>query len=155
MRIRVDRFTSDEESTISHISVDSSFVCFGLEDEFRAVKVPKETRIPAGTYRVGIRTRGKLHQRYKERFNDIHQGMLELQEVPGFSAILIHCGNTQMDTEGCLLVGSTANTDPSNMSVSGSAAAYRRFYPQVIESALAGSLSITIEDNDRSASSEA
>lgn len=155
MKIRVDRFTSDDETTISRISVDSSFVCFGLEDEFRAIKVPKETRIPAGIYQVRVRTKGKIHERYKERFSDIHRGMLELKDVPGFSAILIHCGNTHTDTEGCILVGLSASTAPLNMSVSSSAAAYRRLYPLVIGSALVNQLSVEIEDNDRSEGDEA
>lgn len=90
MKITVDRFTSDNESTVSHISVDDKFVCFGLEDEFRAVKVPKETRIPAGTYEVALRTRGKHHQKYKQRFKEIHRGMLEILNVPGFTDILTY-----------------------------------------------------------------
>lgn len=150
MNIIVDRFISDSESTISHISVDQRFVCFGLEDEFRAIKVLKETRIPAGTYKVTLRTRGKHHQQYLERFKDIqHEGMLEVLEVPGFTDILIHCGNTHTDTEGCLLVGTSAHTDPENMSVSSSSIAYRKLYPLVVGAAKNGSLSITFEDNDR------
>lgn len=149
MKITVDRFTSDNESTVSHISVDDKFVCFGLEDEFRAVKVPKETRIPAGTYEVALRTRGKHHQQYKQRFKEIHRGMLEILNVPGFTDILIHCGNTHTDTEGCLLVGTTAHTEPENMSVSSSGIAYRKLYPIVVDAAAAGNLSITFEDNDR------
>ena len=55
MEILVDRFVSDDDSTISRVNVDGQFVCFGLEDEYRADKVPGETRIPAGTYRVTLR----------------------------------------------------------------------------------------------------
>ena len=50
MKIEVDRFISDEDSTISHVKVDGAFVCFGLEDEFRVEKKHGETRIPAGRY---------------------------------------------------------------------------------------------------------
>lgn len=149
MNIIVDRFISDSESTISRISVGNKFVCFGLEDEFRAIKKPKETRIPAGTYKIAVRTKGKHHQQYKERFKNIHRGMLEILNVPNFTDILIHCGNTHADTEGCLLVGTSAHTELDNMSVSSSGVAYQKFYPLVISAAEAGDLSITIVDNDR------
>jgi hypothetical protein len=110
MKITVDRFISDSDSTISHIYIDGSYECFGLEDEYREEKVPKETRIPAGTYKVGVRTVGRLHGKYSKRFPKFHKGMLHILDVPNFEYILIHCGNTDDQTEGCLLVGSTADT---------------------------------------------
>lgn len=149
MKITVDRFTSDADATLSHIAVDGTFVCFGLEDEFRVVKVQDETRIPAGTYKVGLRTAGKHHQQYAQRFQDIHRGMLHIQAVPGFEFILIHCGNTHADTSGCLLVGTGAVTEPGNMSITSSAVAYRKLYPMVVDAAAKGSLSIEFLDNDR------
>lgn len=149
MKIDVDRFTSDADTTLSHVSVDGKFVCFGLEDEFRVVKVPDETRIPAGKYQVGVRTVGKHHLQYRQRFSDMHRGMLQVLNVPGFEYILIHCGNTHADTAGCLLVGTGAVTDSDNMSVSSSTLAYRKLYPMVIDAALAGQLTIEFFDNDR------
>ena len=50
MMITVDRFKSDADATISKVNVDGQFVCFGLEDEYRAENVANETRIPAGQY---------------------------------------------------------------------------------------------------------
>lgn len=35
MIITVDRFNSDSDATLSKVSVDGRFVCFGLEDEYR------------------------------------------------------------------------------------------------------------------------
>ena len=55
MDIIVNRFVSDDDSTISQISINGRFQCFGLEDEFRWDKVVGETRIPSGIYDVGIR----------------------------------------------------------------------------------------------------
>src|SRR4051812_40685321 len=118
MKILVDRFISDQNTTISHIQVDGKFVCFGLEDEFRPTKVSKETRIPAGEYKIKLRTSGPHHEKYKKKFPDFHRGMLELRDVPNFNDILIHIGNTEKDTDGCLLVGSEAVTEPDHMSVS-------------------------------------
>ena len=149
MNILVDRFVSDADATISRVSVDDKFVCFGLEDEFREEKVVGETRIPAGNYRITLRTEGKFHERYSTRFREFHQGMLHIRDVPNFTFILIHCGNTDEDTKGCLLVGSQAITIPGDMRVNASTAAYSKFYPMVVDSAENDDLSITFIDNDR------
>ena len=148
MLITVDRFVSDSETTISHVSVDGQFICFGLEDEFRTQKVKGETRIPAGRYKIGVRREGGFHQRYAARFADMHEGMLHVLDVPNFQFILIHVGNTQKDTEGCLLVGMNAQTQPGAMRVNSSVAAYRKLYPIVIGAAKAGDLEILYLDND-------
>lgn len=148
MVILVDRFTSDDDSTISRVMVDGNFVCFGLEDEYREEKVSEETRIPAGTYKVTLRTLGSHHTKYSSRFSDIHKGMLHIRNVPNFKWILIHCGNTDEDTAGCLLVGSQAITEPGDMKIISSTAAYRRFYPMVVNAAANEALSITFLDND-------
>ena len=149
MRIAVDRFTSDGDTTLSEVSIDGTFVCFGLEDEFRTTRVADETRIPAGTYTLALRMAGKHHQHYKQRFANLHRGMLQIQDVPGFEYILIHCGNTHADTSGCLLVGMGAIAEPGKMSVFSSVAAYRRFYPMVVGAAAVGRLRIELIDNDR------
>jgi hypothetical protein len=149
MEIFVDRFVSDDDTTISRVVVDGRFVCFGLEDEYREEKVVGETRIPAGTYRVTLRTEGKFHQRYDKRYPGFHKGMLHIRDVPNFKWILIHCGNTDEDTKGCLLVGSQAITEPGDMMVTASRDAYKRFYPMVVDAAVRGELSITLVDNDR------
>ena len=120
MNLTIERFTSDEDTTISAIYLDDVFQCFGLEDEFREEKVPSETRIPAGTYKVGIRDTGGFHNRYSRKFSDIHQGMLQVQDVPGFEFILIHVGNTDENTAGCLLVGTGAMARAGDMSIQSS-----------------------------------
>lgn len=149
MVILVDRFISDNDSTISRVMVDGNFVCFGLEDEYREEKVSEETRIPAGTYRVTLRTEGSHHSRYSTKFPDFHKGMLHIRDVPNFKWILIHIGNTDKDTAGCLLVGSQAITEPGDLKIISSTAAYRRIYPMVVDAAANETLSITFLDNDR------
>ena len=149
MKITVDRFISDSDSTVSRVMIDGAFECFGLEDEYREDKVPEETRIPAGNYKIGVRKIGGFDGRYKTRFPDIHQGMLHILDVPDFEYILIHCGNTDEHTAGCLLVGTTANTEIGDMSILGSGAAYKKFYPKVIQAARDGDLEIEFIDSDR------
>tara|TARA_R110000803_G_C11905707_1_gene312610 strand:+ start:50 stop:493 length:444 start_codon:yes stop_codon:yes gene_type:complete len=147
MLLTVNRFTSDSDATLSTVSIDGVFECFGLEDEHRIDKVPGETRIPSGFYSVRLRTVGGFHANYSARFPDIHQGMLQVMDVPGFEFILIHVGNTDEDTAGCLLVGCNANTS-QGLSVGSSVKAYKRLYSRVIEAAKADQLTIQYWDND-------
>ncbi|MDA1327285.1 MAG: DUF5675 family protein [Proteobacteria bacterium] len=149
MHITVDRFKSDNDTTVSNLSIDGRFVCFGLEDEYRADKIANETRIPAGRYTVGVRTKGGFHGRYTGKFPDMHQGMLHVLDVPGFEYILIHIGNTDEDTSGCLLVGLNASVDDGELRVTASKLAYQKLYPMIIDAALNDDLTIEYIDNDR------
>jgi len=145
MHILVDRYLSDDDSTLSKISINGVYQCDGCEDEYRKVKKVGETRIPAGTYKVGVRTKYGFHEQYSKKFPAFHKGMLHVLDVPGFTSILIHIGNYHTDTEGCLLVG-TADEDA--MAVWVSKNAYRNFYKKVIDAALSGDLTIEYQDND-------
>ena len=149
MLITVERFTSNSDATLSKVSVDGKFVCFGLEDEYRADKLAKETRIPSGRYKIGVRAEGGFHGRYSQKFPDMHRGMLHVLDVPDFEYILIHIGNSDEDTEGCLLVGRGATTDGDELRVTSSTLAYRALYPMVIEAAEQGDLEIEYIDADR------
>ena len=149
MKLLVERFTSDKDATISAIYLDNIFQCFGLEDEYREEKVASETRIPAGSYKVGLRTTGGFHARYEKKFSDIHQGMLHVQDVPGFEYILIHVGNTDENTAGCLLVGTGARAAEGDMSIQSSRVAYKKLYSKVIEAAKQENLEIKYFDRDR------
>jgi hypothetical protein len=148
MKIEVVRFTSDEDTTLSQIYVDEEFTCFGLEDEYREDKVAGETRIPSGEYKIGVRTFGGFDRRYQKKFGKFHRGMLEIKDVPGFTNVLIHIGNTDDNTAGCLLVGCGAISKIGNMSIQYSTDAYKYLYEQVIMAAFAGNLTIDFIDSD-------
>ncbi len=135
-QLEVWRYGSGHESSLGVLFMlrgnRRRFLCFTLEDEFRSVKKYGETRIPPGRYRLTLRRRGGFHQRYAERFPDIHKGMLWLRDVPNFEYVLIHCGNTDDDTAGCILVGDMATQNvTSEGSLADSTAAYRRIYPTI------------------------
>ncbi len=119
-------------------------LCYTIEDEYREVKVKKETRIPAETYELKLRVDSPLSNRYKVRFPDIHEGMIWLQDVPDFKYIYIHCGNDDDDTDGCILVGSYARVDR----VLNSRDAYRRIYPGIVASIKAGPTFLEVIDYD-------
>lgn len=152
MRLTLQRFSGGKEATLGLLSRDlptrREFLCFVLEDELRDVKVPGETAIPAGTYRITLRDFGNHHQAYSTPGHwayDIHVGMLWLRDVPGFQDILIHTGNNDQHTRGCLLVGDGVTQNITDLgALSGSRAAYRRVYP-LIANALAGGEEVTIE----------
>ena len=111
------------------------FLAYTLEDEQRDKKVYGETRIPNGTYELALRKVGGYHQKYSKRFPDIHIGMLHVTNVPGFEYILIHCGNTDEHTAGCLLVGDSQenNQITTNGFIGKSTQAYKRIYPRIAE----------------------
>jgi hypothetical protein len=75
--------------------------------------------------------------------------MLELQDVPNFQYILIHTGNTDEHTAGCLLVGETQQDLDKGKDgfVGGSGDAYKKLYPKVRDALLAGE-KVTIKYSD-------
>jgi hypothetical protein len=123
-----------EKSTIGELIVNDTKV-FTIEDDYDEQKEPGQTRIPAGRYEIKLRLEGSTHINYLKRFQDIHKGMLHLQNVPGFEYILIHCGNTSSDTKGCICVGSQKiNGDY----IAGSETAYRKIYPVIAGELVSG-----------------
>ena len=117
-----------------------TFLAYTLEDEYRKDKVYGETRIPNGTYKLALRKTGGYHQKYSKRFPDIHIGMLHVTDVPGFEYILIHCGNTDEHTAGCLLVGDSQENNQITKDgfIGKSTQAYKRIYPRIAEAVECG-----------------
>jgi hypothetical protein len=147
MKITVTRFHSDKDTTLSLVRIDGGLHCFGLEDEFREVKVMHETRIPAGIYPIKLRNAGGVTKRYAAKFRGDHKGMLHILNVPGFKWIYIHMGNTDDHTSGCLLVADSASV--IHMVIRKSEYAYLSLYKKVVGSAEYGDLTIEFIDEDR------
>lgn len=135
MIINVRRYKHEKEFTIGRLYIDGQFECYTLEDQYQAVKVMHETRIPEGKYKVELRTFGGHHEQYKHKFPE-HKGMLWVKDVPGFKDILIHIGNSDGDTSGCLLVG--CSVDDVQGKLFNSTEAYKRFYRKVLPEIEAG-----------------
>ena len=152
MKLEVIRFNKGEDSTngiLFDVTNERKFLCYTLEDESRKEKVYGETCIPEGKYSINFRTEGGYHAKYSKRFADIHMGMLEVCDVPNFKYILIHCGNTDEDTAGCLLVGDTQenNNIKKNGFIGKSTKAYMRIYPPIAK-ALEDGEEVTINYRD-------
>ena len=148
----LQRYSDDGNSTLGILMLNNKFLCYTLEDEYREVKLKGETRIPAGRYKITLRTEGTFHAKYSSRFAKIHKGMLWIRDVPNFEYILIHCGNKQEDTAGCILVGNTsiANIDGKEGFIGESTEAYRRVYPMIANAMAVGAeCEIVIFDEHR------
>jgi hypothetical protein len=153
MKLEVLRFSSQKDSTLGllfDVTNGREFMAYTLEDEHRDVKVMHETRIPAGTYRITLRTVGGFHSKYSKRFGELHKGMLWLRDVPNFEYILIHAGNDDDDTSGCLLVGDTQTQNvKSDGFVGSSVNAYKRIYKPIADAIDRGEqVTITYTDYD-------
>ncbi len=131
MRLLLVRRPSVAGFTLGTLSIDGTHECYTGEDEVRpaGVKVPGKTAIPAGRYRVII----NLSQRFGRL-------MPLLLNVPQFEGIRIHTGNTQADTEGCILVG--RGFQPGR--VTDSRLAYDALFPK-LQAALTGGNDVWIE----------
>ena len=131
MEITVKRRPSSLACTIGELSIDGSLEAFSLEDIVRerqgepveAWKVPGETAIPKGRYKVVITPSARFKR-----------DLPLLLDVRGFSGIRIHPGNTAESTAGCLLVGDNVVGD----TVTGSRSAFNRLYDQIEEALAAG-----------------
>lgn len=104
MKLTLKRIAFGDTYTIGKLYDENQFICYTLEDKVREVagepveqwKKQNETAIPTGVYPVTI----TMSTRFRTR-------LPLLLNVPGFTGIRIHTGNSSKDTEGCILVGST------------------------------------------------
>ena len=145
MKLTVVRTQFGTDATNGILLIDDVFEAYTLEDQYQEVKVMHETCIPEGTYDIKLRTVGGFHEKYKARYSN-HKGMLHLQDVPGFTYILIHAGNTDEHTSGCLIVGETQqDLDISKDGFIGhSGKAYTKLYDKVVKE-LSQDNDVTIE----------
>ena len=117
MEILVERKWKKPNYTIGVMSIDGKRFCETLEDvdrnlnssmtveQIKAIKKPNETAIPTGTYKITLDT---FSPRFgnKSFYKKVCGGKLpRILNIKGFDGVLIHCGNTNLDTYGCILVG--------------------------------------------------
>ena len=120
MELKLVRIAKKTNYTIGNLYIDGEWFCNTLEPTWRgltskmsvqsitAVKKLHEkgkTAIPVGTYVVDMNI---VSPKYSVRqvYQELCKGRVpRLRNVKGFEGILIHIGNDEKDTEGCILVG--------------------------------------------------
>jgi hypothetical protein len=120
------RLYQDGGATIGRFSFNANPICWSLEDIHRDIKIPGQTRIPAGRYRISKITAGRFYDSYNERWG--HEYALGLEDVEGFTHIRIHTGNNHTHTEGCILTGASLTM---HNTVTGSRGAYEKLYDKI------------------------
>ena len=136
MKLRLER-TLGKLSTPGKLYLDDIFHCYTLEDVVREVegkpveewKIKGDTAIPKGTYKIVIDF--SVH---------FQRNLPHILDVPGFTGVRIHSGNTIKDTEGCILVGSGKVGD----TITGSRNAFSALFTQ-LQFALVQGDSVSIE----------
>lgn len=124
MNIKLVRKKGTAGFTEGRLYIDGEFECFTVEDADRHLetggeKVQNKTAIPRGIYPVTI----SMSNRFKKM-------LIAVLDVPQFSGIRIHSGNSSKDTEGCIIVGSVNDRDDDDW-VGGSRIAYDRLHKRV------------------------
>lgn len=117
MELLIDRKWKKQSYTISNLYIDGKWFCNCLEDAdrgldnsmsedlIRTLKKPSITAIPRGTYDITLDVVSPKYSKV-QFYKDVCNGKVpRLKNVKGFDGILIHAGNTDKDSSGCLLVG--------------------------------------------------
>ncbi|EOH4354960.1 DUF5675 family protein [Campylobacter jejuni] len=104
------------------------FECFSLEEDKEGLESGKDLRIPEGNYNLKRRTPSRFENTLRSITKKDDDTMINVynDDVPSSRAILIHWGNTDKDTQGCILLGLTK--DNNNESVGQSRQACKEFY---------------------------
>lgn len=128
MELLLTRFKEGDNFTIGQLSVDGDDQCFTLEDkdrhlekvpliQYHEVKVQNQTAIPRGRFQIDLRESPHLQETVPW-----------LRDVPGFKWVYIHQGNTDKDTDGCILVGDNWADDW----VSNSRATFAKLFNKIV-----------------------
>lgn len=118
MNLLLDRKWKKENYTIGNLYIDNKFFANTLEDTDRGlnssmllkeicnIKIPHNTAIPTGIYKVLMNTISPKYSKNEWYIRNCnHARMPRLYDVKGYEGVLIHPGNTAKDTDGCILVG--------------------------------------------------
>lgn len=160
--LKLERFVFKPDWTIGRLFINDAQRGYIIEDEIRETKVHGETAIPYGTYKLGVRQSPKFSSTFfwndakkklitqKEFRSGLFGGgyvphdLIWVLDVPNFQFILFHWGNTDDDTEGCLVVGNSIGMIGKQEGVLNSRVTYQEIYPTIYPLIKAGGQEISI-----------
>jgi len=146
MELKLIRLQENKDATLGVLYNGMNFVCYTLEDEYRQEKIRGETRIPDGEYEIKFRTvLSPKTERYRKRF-PWFTWHLELKDVPNFKYVYLHIGNSDDDSDGCILLGDSA--DSNTFKIWNSSNAFETFY-KVVSSKLVSGEKVVIKIYNR------
>ena len=138
---------------MSKLYINGQYFCDVIEDrdrglksnmslkEIEKIKVKGTTAIPLGTYKIVMNIVSPKFSAYKQ-YKSIGGKLPRLVDVPGYQGVLIHIGNTHVDTDGCLLVGKYIG----NGKIAESTITFNKLYPLMKAASERGEIiEITIE----------
>ena len=119
MNLLLKRIAKKQLYTIGKLYIDGQYFCDTIEDvdrglnqsmslsQIQQIKIKDQTAIPTGTYQIDMNTVSPKYSNYAKYYWAKPYGakLPRLINVPGYQGILIHVGNTQKDTSGCIIVG--------------------------------------------------
>lgn len=118
MELTLKRIALRSEYTIGKLYVDGEYVCDTIEDTVRdldkdgkfangEVKIPGKTAIPYGRYEITMKVKSPKYSNFsKYPWAKKYDGYLpRLLNVSQFDGVLMHVGNSALDSEACVLVG--------------------------------------------------
>ncbi|RTI80693.1 DUF5675 family protein [Campylobacter jejuni] len=133
MKIAINRRYTGKTCVIGKFKVLNDddnilFECFSLEEDKEGLESGKDLRIPEGNYNLKRHSPSRFENTLRSITKKDDDTMINVynDEVPASRAILIHWGNTDKDTQGCILLGLTK--DNNNESVGQSRQACKEFY---------------------------
>ncbi|EGP4417554.1 hypothetical protein IZS71_001168 [Campylobacter coli] len=133
MKIKIIRRYTGKTCVIGKFKVFNDddkllFECFSLEEDKEGLESGKDLRIPEGNYNLKRHSPSRFENTLRNITKKDDDAMINVynDEVPASRAILIHWGNTNKDTQGCILLGHTK--DNNNESIGQSRQACKEFY---------------------------
>lgn len=152
MKLELYRTAKKDKYTIGKLYINGAYFSDTLEDKDRGLsqnmdidelnrtKVYGKTAIPTGTYKVTMNIISPKFSKYAQ-YAFCNGKLPRLIDVPGYEGVLIHIGNTDVDTAGCILVGENKAVGK----VLNSTATFKKLYGLLSETAKNGEeITITI-----------
>lgn len=125
MKLLLERIFTNNTYTIGHLyqideyTNEKQFICDTIEDcdrgldeamsvtEVSHIKVYMKTAIPTGHYDIIMNVKSPKYSNFKKypSYKEWDAYLPRFKKVLGFEGVLIHIGNTAVDSGGCILVG--------------------------------------------------